>query len=59
MLPPKYSGAVMVGNGLSGIIIGIFRAITLLIFPSKEDEYYGARTYFLISALFLVVGLVA
>ena len=46
----------MVGNGLSGIFIGIFRAITLLIYPSLEDEYKGARMYFLLSSLFLVAG---
>ena len=37
MLPPVYIGAVMVGNGFSGIIIGVLRFITLLIFPSKEE----------------------
>lgn len=35
MLPPKYIGAVMVGNGVSGILIGVLRLITLLIFPHK------------------------
>ena len=32
-------GAVMFGNGVSGIMINVLRAITLLIFPKKEDEY--------------------
>jgi hypothetical protein len=35
-LPFEYVGAVMVGNGLSGIIMNILRAILVLILPGKE-----------------------
>jgi hypothetical protein len=55
MLPAKYMGAVMLGNGLSGIIIGIMRAICLIIFPNPEDEFKGALTYYILSAIILVV----
>ena len=33
MLPPKYIGAVMFGNGLSGITTNILQAICLVAFP--------------------------
>ena len=56
MLPPKYMGAVMVGNGFCAIIIGVLRLITLLIFPNKEDAYYGTLIYFCISAVCLIIG---
>lgn len=37
MLPPKYIGAVMFGNGLSGIAMSVLRAICLVALPSNED----------------------
>jgi nitrate/nitrite transporter NarK len=55
MLPSKYMGAVMLGNGLSGILIGVMRAICLVIFPSIEDEFYGALTYYILAAIILVI----
>lgn len=50
-------GAVILGNGSSGVILVILRAISLAIFPHKEDEYYSARLYFTFSALILVLGI--
>jgi hypothetical protein len=55
MLPAKYMGAVMFGNGLSGIVIGIMRAICLIIFPDPKDEFYGALTYYILAAVILVI----
>lgn len=59
MLPPKYMGAVMLGNGLSGIIINVLRAICLAALPTSADhpdnEYYGSLVYFIMAALILVL----
>ena len=57
MLPPKYIGSVMFGNGLSGIVINVLRAICLLIFPPDKDpnnEFYGSLVYFVITAILLL-----
>ena len=35
MLPPKYMGAIMLGNGLSGILMSILKAIFLVALPTK------------------------
>jgi hypothetical protein len=37
-MPFKYMGAVMFGNGLSGICCNTLRAITLLIFPVVKGD---------------------
>ena len=47
----------MVGNGFSGIVIGVLRFITLLVFPTVEEQYYGTLVYFAITGGILVVGL--
>lgn len=62
MLPSKYVGAVMLGNGLSGITMNVLRAICLIIFPpdeSKENLFYGSLVYFILAALILAVCAVA
>jgi hypothetical protein len=58
MLPGKYMGAVMFGNGLSGIAINFLRAICLAIFPPKEgsnNSFYGALVYFILAAILLII----
>jgi equilibrative nucleoside transporter 1/2/3 len=35
ILPPKYTGVIMSGNGLAGILSGIINLIILLIVPKK------------------------
>ena len=57
MLPPKYIGAIMFGQGISGIVLNICRAICLLAIPN--DPFLGALVYFLLAALLLVVCSVA
>lgn len=50
--PPNYMGAVMLGNGISGIGANILRAITLMLFPASDaadNEFRGALTMFLIA----------
>ena len=62
MLPGKFMGAVMFGNGLSGITINFLRAICLLIFPPKADSdnsFYGAMVYFVLAAVILVISSLA
>jgi equilibrative nucleoside transporter 1/2/3 len=57
MLPGKFMGAVMFGNGLSGISINVMRAVCLSIFPPKtgsNNNFYGALVYFILAAILLV-----
>ena len=35
ILPPKYTGVIMSGNGLAGILSGVINLIILLIVPGK------------------------
>lgn len=61
MLPFKYMGAVMFGNGLSGITLNLLRAITLAAFPPKEgsdNNFKGSLIYFILAAIILVVCVV-
>ena len=56
--PFKYIGAVMVGNGIAGIGSNLFRAATLIAFPSSggpNNEFYGALTLFIFSAIIMVI----
>jgi len=53
MLPPKYIGAIMFGQGISGIVLNLCRAICLLAIPN--NPFLGALVYFILAALFLVV----
>ena len=53
MLPPKYMGAIMLGQGLSGIAINVLRAICLLSIP--DNKFLGALIYFIIAACILVL----
>ncbi len=52
MLPFKYMGAIMLGNGLSGISTNILQTICLLALP--DNEFESAMVYFVISAGILV-----
>lgn len=63
-LPFKYMGAVMFGNGLSGIACNVLRAITLAAFPvdpndpdTDSNSFYGAVVFLWIGTL-MVVGCV-
>lgn len=64
MFPGKYMGAVMFGNGISGITLNILRAICLGIFPPEahsDNNFKGALIYFILAAIILVfsaVGLI-
>ncbi|CDW83406.1 equilibrative nucleoside transporter 1 [Stylonychia lemnae] len=60
MLPFKYMGAVMFGNGLSGITLNILRAITLAAFPpgveGSNNNFLGSLVYFILAAIILVIA---
>jgi len=66
-MPFKYMAAVMLGNGLSGILCNIVRALTLFAFPAsktvdgvlienKDNSFYGALVFFSLSATFCAVS---
>ena len=65
VFPPKYTGAVMIGNGLSGLSMNIFRMSTLVAFPPKEIEegetdntaFIGCIIYFAITSLILIMSI--
>ena len=60
MLPFKYMGAVMFGNGLSGITLNVLRAITLAAFPpggeDSNNDFLGSLVYFILAAIILVIA---
>jgi hypothetical protein len=53
-------GAVMFGNGLSGITLNILRAITLAAFPpgveGSDNNFLGSLVYFILAAIILVIA---
>lgn len=57
MLPPRCIGALGIGSGFSGVVIAIFRAIALLIFPTAGNDrddpnlFNGTLMYFGFSCL--------
>jgi hypothetical protein len=65
VLPFKYMGVFMVGQGVSGVGMNVFRAISLAIFPPRtiktdptdphEIEFKGAISSFVIASVFLVI----
>lgn len=55
-MPDKYTGAVMLGNGLSGLSIALIRLICLFTFPQNSTGYLLSTTvYFIISGGTLLV----
>mmetsp|Transcript_23685 Transcript_23685/g.29363 ORF Transcript_23685/g.29363 Transcript_23685/m.29363 type:complete len:190 (-) Transcript_23685:732-1301(-) len=60
--PPEYMGAIMLGNGVSGIGTNILRAATLKIFPADKGDnnlFLGALSIFLFGFLVLAACAVA
>ena len=53
IFPPKYVGAVMLGNGLSGICMNGLKAILFAIIPDKL--FVVALIFFIIAGLFLLL----
>eukprot|EP00211_Chloroparvula_japonica_P002214 CAMPEP_0119124454 /NCGR_PEP_ID=MMETSP1310-20130426/4076_1 /TAXON_ID=464262 /ORGANISM="Genus nov. species nov., Strain RCC2339" /LENGTH=485 /DNA_ID=CAMNT_0007114409 /DNA_START=89 /DNA_END=1543 /DNA_ORIENTATION=+ len=60
MFPPSYTTAVMSGNGVAGVIVGLLRIITRLIFGSDEAGLrISSDVYFGCAVLTMVITLVA
>ena len=57
VLPFKFMGAVMLGNGIAGVASNILRALTLIIWPAGtgNNEFKGALAFFLFAAVFEVI----
>ena len=60
-LPPKYTAALNAGVGLSGVVICVCRAVSLILLPPShmpKNFFYGALLYFWMAAfiLFLCVA---
>ena len=53
-LPPKYMGAIFLGNGFSAIFINLIRAICLLALP-KDNEFLSSLVYFIVAAMLMTV----
>lgn len=64
IFPFKYTGAVMLGNGFSGLAMNFFRMITLAIFPPGEDTendnsaFIGCLIYFAIASLLVIACII-
>lgn len=52
-LPDQYTGAVMFGNGLSGIATNLLKVVFMLILPGEENLYKIALFYFMTCAIFM------
>lgn len=53
-MPFKYMGAVMFGNGLSGVMMNSLRAIIQLILPGDDNLFTMALIFFICGASFLL-----
>lgn len=60
MFPGKYMGAVMFGNGISGIAMNALKAICLAAFPPTVDgsdgDFKGCLIYFILASAILVMA---
>lgn len=54
-LPQKYIAAVMIGNGISGIVANALRVLLLLVLPGDENMFIGSVIFFIISAFILLL----
>lgn len=53
MMPSSYMGAVMFGNGVSGIACNVLNCITLIAFP--DSLYQSSFIYFILAAVVLIL----
>ena len=54
ILPGKYMGAIMMGNGFSAIFISMLRGICLILIP--KQLFLSVLIYFIVSALCMVIA---
>jgi phosphatidylglycerophosphate synthase len=55
ILPEKYMGAVMLGNGYSGITMTVLKAILMAILPGKDNMYKSALIFFILACCILLI----
>mmetsp|Transcript_17769 Transcript_17769/g.30085 ORF Transcript_17769/g.30085 Transcript_17769/m.30085 type:complete len:177 (+) Transcript_17769:312-842(+) len=55
IMPPKFMGAVMFGNGVSGILMNVLRAILQLALPGVDQAFKVALIFFILAAAILLV----
>jgi phosphatidylglycerophosphate synthase len=55
ILPEKYMGAVMLGNGYSGITMNLLKAILMFILPGKDNMYRSALIFFVLASMILLL----
>lgn len=55
ILPEKYVGAVMLGNGYSGIIMNVLKAILMVILPESDQMYESSLIFFILASLILLL----
>lgn len=53
IMPFKYMGAVMLGNGISGVTMNALRAILQVILPGKDNLFMVALLFFILAAMIL------
>lgn len=60
MLPDEFTGRVMLGNGISGLLISGIRLICIFAFPRNSEGYFNSICiYFSISGAILILCVVA
>jgi hypothetical protein len=55
VLPEKYMGAVMLGNGYSGIAMNVLKAILMVILPGEDKMYESALIFFVLASMILIL----
>ena len=55
MLPEKYMGAVMFGNGCSGIIMNLIKMLIIAFLPSGPERIFKNELIFCMVAAFLLL----
>ena len=57
LFPGKYTTALLVGQGLAGLVSNVLRAVVLLALPptNSENNFYGGIMYYFLAALLLTM----
>ena len=53
IFPQRFTGAVMMGNGIAGVVVMVMRIVTKFAIP--DDEFASALAFFVLAALVLLV----
>lgn len=58
-LPSEYAAAVMVGNGLSGILCALVSLLLVIVLPGEENLYTQALIFYIWATLVLLISAMA